>query len=99
MRSAFERGFDYYDKYRDKGQMVVDVQAIEHGIIQGEVCVALGELMENYCANAYDGKGSAMYQRAIAGWLLKAGRDPHRISHRTGKIEPTGFPPANPKDP
>ena len=99
MKSAFERGFDYYDKYREKGQMVVDVQAIERGIIQGEVSVALGELMTDYSALAFDGKTSAMFQRAIAGWLLKAGRDPYRISHRTGKIEPTGFPPEPPSEP
>jgi hypothetical protein len=46
--------------------MVVDLQAIERGMIQGEVCVALDELMTNYCAQAFDGKTSAMFQRAIA---------------------------------
>ncbi|MFI3187072.1 MAG: hypothetical protein QX198_13950 [Methylococcaceae bacterium] len=74
MSRNLEIGEEYYRSMRGQGLVLVDINAIEHSIISGEAGHALYNLMSEYKrAPMPDGKLVPLIQRAMAGWLLRAG--------------------------
>jgi hypothetical protein len=72
MNNYLTEGVEIYSRYRDLGSQVIDVNAIESALITGSAKEAIDALCRDYFS-CNDGKGAAMYQRAIAGWLIWAG--------------------------
>lgn len=87
--SAFERGYLTYEELAAQQTLTIDVVALERSISGGEVGRALYRIMDEFASdNTLDGKAIAMYQRAMAGWIIgsaqkreaRAGGTPFPIS-------------------
>jgi ADP-ribosylglycohydrolase len=77
MSRYFEFGEAYYRGLRDQSPVLVDMETMERSIISGDAGRALLELMTVYKSVPMpDGKLAALIQRAMAGWLLRAGVSP-----------------------
>lgn len=73
MSKSFMAGEALYRAFRGQRRVLVDVQALEHSILSGEAGSALYRLMSESADYSTDGKAIALYQRALAGWVLQGG--------------------------
>lgn len=94
-KQRFEFGIEIYLALRRRGLVLVDMDAIERSIISGDAGHALYELMEQYRAQEMlDGKAIAGFQRAVTGWVLKAGAETG-TDHVTATLPISVAPPAD----
>lgn len=75
MSKSFLTGGELYLAFREQGRVLVDVQVLEQSIIFGEAGTALYRLMNEFASSGdyTDGKAIALFQRALAGWVLQGG--------------------------
>lgn len=69
-----ELGCQSYQVLRKQGLVLIDLDGVEDSIISGDAGHALYELMDQYRSQeVLDSKKIALFQRAMAGWVLAAG--------------------------
>lgn len=73
-RRWIELGQQRYQTMRGQGLVLIDMDALERSIISGDAGQAFHQMLNHYRSEgAFDGKGMALLQRAITGWILGAG--------------------------